>query len=128
MSAQTGRLTGCISHVAVVAEDEEGRERKRGRGGGTEEGSPSSSPLAALSLLWTRVLLSEDWKEGLFKTKAVYKVVVGKRVLYHVHITKDCVFVCGVGTAVQEYEREGGREDIERRRLGVWRPSSGGHS
>ena len=38
---------------------------------------------------------------------------MGRRVLYHVHITKDCVFVCGVGTAVQECEyeseREGGR-------------------
>ena len=75
MSAQNGRLhEGCISHVAVVAEDEEGRELKRGRGGVPllvpscaldEEGSPSSSPLA-LSLLWSRVLLTEDWGEGRF--------------------------------------------------------------
>jgi hypothetical protein len=39
---------------------------------------------------------------GVFKRKAVNEVVVGRRVLYHVHITKDCVFVCGVGTAVQD--------------------------
>jgi len=79
--------------VAVVAEDEEGRERKRGRGGGTEEGSPSSSPLAALSLLWTRVLLSEDWKEGLFKTKAVDKVVVVEEEAVEVITTSGIDFI-----------------------------------
>ena len=39
MSAQDGCLhTGCISHVAVVAEGEEGRARKRGLEGGAGAG------------------------------------------------------------------------------------------
>jgi hypothetical protein len=78
-----------LSHVAVVAEDEEGRERKRGRGGG---------PLLVPSCSVISPLEQGSIDGGLggrkvFKTKAVDKVVVEEKEAVGVLTTSGIDFI-----------------------------------